>query len=297
METRRLFLQKTGLIALGTMLSPALLDATAKVKNVGIQLYSLRDVIQKDTKNVMTALAKFGYKEIESYGIDSGNFHGIAAKEFKKMVEDLGMKLISAHAMPGRLADKSVKESIDVFAPKWKATVETANQAGLKYITVPYMEDNFRQSLDDYKQSVEALNKLGEYASSQGLKCTYHNHAFEFEQKEGQDLYEMMLTGCDAKYVNFEMDLYWVVFAGKDPLTYFEKYPKRFFQWHVKDMSKIKREENADLGQGAIDFTKIFQKAKQAGTKHFFVEQETGYNPDSITSVGNGFKYLKNMNY
>jgi sugar phosphate isomerase/epimerase len=297
METRRSFLQKTSVLALGALASPHLLTAYGRVKNVGIQLWSLRDVIHKDTKNVLTRLAGFGYKELESYGLLPDKLHGFAPLEFKKMANDLGLKLISSHAPFGRLADKSVKESIDVFAPKWKATVETSNQLGLKYLTIAWIEEPLRNSLDECKRSIEAIIKMSEYAAQQGVTFTYHNHAFEFTDYDGKNMYDLFLQESDPKHLNFEMDLYWVVYAGKDPLRYFEKYPKRFFQWHVKDMSKLKREDNADLGQGAIDFVPIFQQMKKAGVKHFFVEQESGYSPDSITSVENCVEFMKNLKF
>ena len=296
MENRREFIKKAGLLSLGAAFFSPYAEAS-KVKKFGIQLYSLRDTIAKDTKNILTQLASYGYKELESYGVDSGKFHGFAPAEFKKMVDDLGMKVVSAHASWTRQQDKDVKDGIDVFAPKWKSSVEAAAHAGLKYINVPWTEGHFRKSVDDFKACAEALNKLGEYTVSQGLKFNYHNHAFEFDAIDGVEMMDVLLKECDPKYVNFEFDLYWVVFAGKDPVTYFEKYPGRFPQWHVKDMNKNKKEENADVGSGSIDFARLFKSAKKAGTKSFFVEHETNYNPDPITSAKNSAAYLKSLTY
>jgi sugar phosphate isomerase/epimerase len=298
METRRTFLQKTSALMFTTLASPTLLMASqGRIKNVGIQLWSLRDVIHQDTQKVLNRLAQFGYKEIESYGLEADKLHKFAPLEFKKMVTGLGMKLISSHTSFVRETDKPVKESLDVFAPKWKGIVETANQLGLKYLTIGWMPEHFRNSGDENKRSAEAVIKMSEYAAQQGVTLTYHNHDFEFKDYEGENLYDILLTQSNPKHLNFEMDLYWVVYAGKDPLPYFENHPHRFFQWHVKDMSKSKREDNADLGQGAIDFVPIFQAIKKAGAKHFFVEQESGYNPDSITSAGNCLTFMKKLQF
>jgi sugar phosphate isomerase/epimerase len=296
MQNRRNFIKTTSLASLATLASTSLAEA-AKLKSFGIQLYSLRDIVMQDHKNVLTQLASFGYKELEAYGMDSEQTKHFFSADTKKLITDLGMKLISSHAMPGRVADKSVKGSIDDFAPNWKKTVETGLKMGLKYITVPYTEEPYRKNKDDYKQLIEMLNKLGEYTVNQGLKFTYHNHNFEFDTYDGEVMYDLMLRESDAKYVNFEMDLYWVVFAGKNPLDYFAKYPGRFKQWHVKDMDKIDKKLNTDVGKGAIDFVNIFKQAKLAGTKHFFVEQETGYNPDSTSSAKNCAIYMKDLKY
>ena len=292
---RREFIRNAGTLAASAWLLPHMSEAKT-IKNFGIQLYSLRDVIEKDTKNVLTQLAKSGYKELEAYGIDKGTFFGFSGKEFKKMAEDLGMKVIGSHAGPGRVADKAVA-NLDEFAPTWKKSVALALEAGLSYITQPWLEEKYRKSADDIKKTAESLNKLGEYAKSQGLAFTYHNHNFEFEKVDGETIYDIMLKNTDPKVANFEMDLYWVYFAGKDPVTYFNAHPGRFKQFHVKDMSKTDDKINGDLGKGKIDFATLFKHAEKSGVKHYFVEQESGYNPDSITSAKNCAAYFKTLNY
>ncbi|MBC8110080.1 MAG: TIM barrel protein, partial [Verrucomicrobia bacterium] len=192
-QTRRDFLKKAGSLSLSALLLPQIAEA-AKLKKFGIQLYTLRATLDKDAKNLLTQLAASGYKEIEAYGIDSGKFHGFTPVEFKKIVDDLGMKLISAHAMPMVAFEKDAKASLDELVPNWKKAVQTANEAGLKYITCPWWQEKHRQSGDDYKKTAEILNKLGEYSASQGLKFAYHNHAFEFDVKDGIMLYDTMLA-------------------------------------------------------------------------------------------------------
>lgn len=297
MQTRRDFIKQAGvLMVAGAFLTPKFSQA-AKLNKFGIQLYTLRDVIEKDTKNVLTHLSKDGYKELEAYGVDTGKFFGHAAKEFKKMVDDLGMKTVSTHASMGRPIGKTAKDGLDVCAPKWKKAVEAANEAGLKYINIPYLEDHFRKTEDDVKQTAEIFNKLAEYAKAHGLDFAYHNHDFEFQKVGDKEIYDILLAETDAKLVKFEMDLFWVIYAEKDPIAYFDKHPGRFPMWHIKDMNKTNRKENIDVGKGSIDFIKLWKHSEKAGLKHSFVEQENGYNPDSITSAKNCADYLKTVNY
>ncbi len=293
--TRRDFLKLSGAAALSTLAMPYV--QAANIKNIGIQLYTLRDVIAKDTKNVLTQLSKAGYKELEAYGIDSGNFFGTKAAEFKKMVTDLGMKTIGSHASPDVKFDKDVKAGLDVVAPNWKKAVATAKEGGLTYITCPWWKEEYRKSAEDYKKSAAIINMLGEYAVQQGLKFTYHNHDFEFKKQGSSDFYDILLKDTNPKIVNFEMDLYWVVAAGKNPDDYFTKYPGRFHQVHVKDMSKADKTKNTEVGKGSINFANIFKMAPKAGIKHYFVEQENNYSPDPVASAKLSATYLKSFNF
>ncbi|MDJ1468045.1 TIM barrel protein [Cytophagaceae bacterium DM2B3-1] len=292
---RRDFLKISGAAALSAWAMPY--AQATPIKNIGIQLYTLRDVIGKDTKNVLTQLAKDGYKELEAYGIDSGKFFNLSGAEFKKIVTDLGMKTIGSHASPDVKFDKDVKAGLDAVAPNWKKAVETAKEGGLTYITCPWWKEEHRKSADDYKKSAAIINLLAEYAVKQGLKFTYHNHDFEFKKFGNTDFYDVLLAQTNPKAVNFEMDLYWVVAAGKNPDDYFTKYPGRFHQVHVKDMSKADKTKNTEVGKGSIDFAKILKLAPKAGIKHFFVEQENNYSPDSLASAKLCADYLKKFNY
>ncbi len=293
--TRRNFLKVSGAAALSAWTIPYAQAAT--IKNIGIQLYTLRDVIEKDTKNVLTQLSKAGYKELEAYGIDSGSFFGKSASEFKKMVTDLGMKTVGSHAMPDVQFDKDVKDGLDVVVPNWKKAVATAREGGLTYITCPYWKEEHRQSAEDYKKAAAIINLLGEYAVEQGLKFTYHNHDFEFKKIGDTDFYDTLLKETNPTMVNFEMDLYWVVAAGKNPADYFTKHPGRFHQVHVKDMSKTDKTKNTEVGKGSINFASILKMAPKAGIKHFFVEQENGYSPDSVASAKLSATYLKKFTF
>jgi sugar phosphate isomerase/epimerase len=281
---RRTFIQSTALAIVGAGLTTNLLAGGSKYKKkVGLQLYSLRDVINKDPKAVLKSVADFGYKELETYGHNNGKLFGLSVKEYGDYVKGLGMRTISGHY------------GMDVVEKTWSQVCDEAKSLGQEYVTVPWLDAKYYSSMDELKKTCNTINKAAEVAKTKGLKTAYHNHAFEFKQVEGQVMYDVMLAELDPK-ISMEMDIFWVVNAGLDPIQYFEKYPGRFEQWHVKDMDKSDRNRNADVGTGAIDFTKIFAASKKSGMKHFYIEQETypGSSSDSVkASIKNFLGLIK----
>jgi sugar phosphate isomerase/epimerase len=265
---RRTFIQSSARAAAGLVAMPALMQLVSGCQSlkssIGLQLYTLRDTIMNDPRGVLQKVAGFGYKELETFAYRDGKIFGMPFSEFGTFVKDLGMKVTSGHY------------GLDLAkADDWEKTVTDAGSIGQEYLVVPYIQDTERKSIDDYKKICESLNKAGEVCNKNGLRFGYHNHAFEFDKLDGQIPFDVMLAELDPKLVGMEMDIFWVVNAGYDPLQYFSKYPGRFEQWHVKDMDKSDRMRNADVGTGAIDWKPIFDQAKQSGMKHFYVEQET----------------------
>jgi sugar phosphate isomerase/epimerase len=277
---RREFIQQSALATAGAF---ALSSFTfAPNKKIGLQLYSLRDVIGKDVKGVLEKVAKFGYKELEAYSYNDGKIFNLKYKEFADQAKSLGMKVTSGHHLLGK--SESNKAMKGTLMNDWERAVIDAKEVGQEFMVVAYLTADERTSLDDYKKICEALNKGGEICKKNGIRLNYHNHDFEFEKLDGVVAYDLMLKELDPKLVGMEMDLYWVHVANQSPLDYFAKYPGRFEQWHVKDMDKVDPKKQVDVGTGRIDFKSIFAKAKQAGLKHFYVEQEA-YPVSSIESV------------
>lgn len=270
---RRAFIQNTALAVAGAgLINSAWAAAGSKYKNkVGLQLYSLRDIINKDSKAVLKMVADAGYKELETYGYNAGTLFGMPVKEYGDYVKSLGMKTVSGHY------------GIDLLAKDWDRTCADAKSLGQEYVVVPWLNKEFYSSLDVLKKTCETINKAALVAKKNDLKMGYHNHAFEFELVEGQTMFDVMLKELDPS-VSMEMDIFWVVNAGHDPIAYFNKYPGRFHQWHVKDMDKSDKNRNADVGTGLIDFKPIFAAAKKSGMKHFYIEQET-YPNNSTESI------------
>jgi sugar phosphate isomerase/epimerase len=273
---RREFIQTTSLAALGaaTLSAFSLIDK----RKIGLQLYSLRDIIPQDPKGVLKKVAGFGYKELEAYSYSDGKIFGLNYKEFTEYVNSLGMRVTSGHY------------GLTKSSSEWERAVSDAKESKQEYMVIPSLSEDDRK---DYKRTCEAINKAGELCNKYGIRLNYHNHDFEFEQYEGQIAYHVMLKELDPKLVGMEMDIYWMHVANQNPLDYFAKYPGRFEQWHVKDMDKTNPKLQVDVGTGRIDFKSIFAKAKQSGLKHFYIEQEE-YPVSSIDSIENSIKNVKN---
>jgi len=280
---RREFVQTAAFAAAGLLSLPSFLAAGKRQKGMGLQLYTLRDTIGNDPKGVLKKVADLGYKELETYGYNNGKIFGMDFTEFCTHVKSLGMKVTSGHYGLSALQGDT-----------WKQAVDDAKKNGQEYMIIAYINEPDRKSIDDYKKICADLNKAGEVCNKSGIRFGYHNHAFEFDKLDGQVPYDLMLKELDPKKVGMEMDIFWIVNAGQDPLKYFAQYPGRFEQWHIKDMDKADKNRNADVGTGAIDFKSIFAQAKLSGMKRWYVEQET-YPGDPLDSVAASAKFMKTL--
>lgn len=290
---RRTFIERSALAAGGltfASLYSCNKPMTTTTKPVGIQLYTVKDIFEKDVMGTLKLVAETGFTEVETYGHDSGKIFGVPYADFAAEVKRLGMKIVSGHYGTGQ----SSPEKIGTPSNQWERTVNEAKEAGQRYTTIAWLDENERNSLDALKRTCEVINKAAEVSKQYGLRMAYHNHAFEFDKVEGEVIYDVMLKELDPALVAMEMDIYWVAFAGLDPVTLFKNHPGRFELWHVKDMDKTDRTKNSDVGSGTIDFRPIFGAAEQSGMKHFFLEQEYFTGPQAI-SIKNGITYLKTI--
>jgi len=285
MNSRRTFLKQAGLAASATLLIPSFAFNKAN-KNVGLQLYTLRDLLPKDVNGVIEKVAGAGYKEVETYGFANGKFWNLSIKEFKALLDANGLKAPSGHYGMDEFAKTGKTD-------KLKADIDSCAAIGGKYFTIAGAHVDMSKGADGFKKTASDFNKVAEMAKQSGLKFAYHNHDFEFKKLDNLTGYDVYLQETDKNLVNFEMDLYWVERSGNDPLTLFKKYPGRFPMWHVKDMDKTKPELNTEVGKGSIDFKSIFSGAKLAGMQHFFVEHENNYQPDPIGSIKTSCDYIK----
>ncbi|MCZ4224607.1 sugar phosphate isomerase/epimerase family protein [Pedobacter rhodius] len=272
--------------AAAAFLIPSFAFAADK-KVVGLQLYSLREDLPKDVKGVLEKVGKAGFKEVETYGFSiKDQFWGLTPAEFKQVLDANGLKAVSGHyGLGSYLVDDNTDEL--------KAAIAAAKVLGSEYVTIPWLSPDLRKTAEDYKKLVIKINKAGQMCKDAGIRLAYHNHDFEFEKHGDTTGYEILLKGTDKSLVDFELDLYWVVRSGKDPIALFKENPGRFTMWHVKDMDKTKKEWNTEVGQGSINFKSIFAAAKLSGMKHFFVEHETNYKPNPIESVKISCDYIK----
>ncbi len=287
MNTRRSFIKQSGLLTAGLMMDPS--DLLKKQKNVGIQLYSVRDEIFKDPRGVIKKIAAAGYSEVEMFGLNAENkFYGLTVKEFAQLLKDNKLKSPSGHYMPEKfLFENGNGDDVKNFC-------DVGNALGNKYIIIPWMQEERRKTIDQYKALAERINKAAEICKKANLQLAYHNHDFEFADMNGQNGYDVLLNNTDKDLVKMELDLYWVVRAGHNPVELFKKHPGRFHLWHVKDMDKQDKTKNTEVGNGLVDFKSIFANAKLSGVKHYMVEQENNYKPDIFTSIKTSNSYTKN---
>jgi len=287
MISRRNFLINSSVAAAAALLVPSFVMAAADKRVVGLQLYSLRDELPKDVKGTIAKIAKAGFKEVETYGFSiKDQFWGLTPKEFKALLDANGLKAPSGHYGLGTyLSDGNTTEL--------KAAIAAAKVLGSEYVTIPWLDGSIRKNADDYKKIAARINEAGKLTKAAGIRLAYHNHNFEFEKQGDTTGYEILLKGTDKKLVDFELDLYWVVRSGNDPIKLFKENPGRFTMWHVKDMDKANPALNAEVGTGSINFKPIFAQAKLSGMKHFFVEHETNYKPNPMESVAASCAFIK----
>lgn len=284
MTTRRDFIKQSSLLSAAFLVNRN--DFFKTQKRIGVQLYTLRNDLSKNPRAVLEQVAALGYLDVETFGYNKGKWFGMTATEFAGELKKNGLKSPSGHTFPGGIFLK------DGWEEDWKKAVDDSKTLGQEYIVIPWLEEPHRKSLDNYKKIAEGLNKAAGMAKEVGLKFAYHNHDFEFASIDGQTGFDILMNGTDPKLVAMELDIYWAVRAGKDPVELFKAHPGRFPLWHIKDMDKTEKKFFTEVGNGVIDFKTIFANAKKAGMKHFYVEQDQcpGAPMDSIKqSIG----YLK----
>ena len=263
---RRHFIQNLSFGAAGLYMSPLLADQFKK-KSLNVQLYTVRDAVSKNLEGTLERLAGLGYKNIELYGYN-GTFFGKTANEFKTILSNTGIKVLSSHHTTG-IAMKGK----GTLSDGWDKAVEDVHALGAEYMVCAFLFPNERTP-EIYKSLPAMFEKAATATKAAGIQFAYHNHDFEFEKLGDTLVYDFLLNNTPADLVKMEMDLYWISKAGQDPVQYFEKYPGRFHLWHVKDM-EAGTKAITEVGNGTIDFDRIFKARKKAGLKYWFVEQDT----------------------
>ena len=286
---RRKFIKQTAGISSGFALATLagnsiftndLFEEMKKLKSFGLQLYTLREDLPKDPKAVLKQIASFGYKQIESYEGKDGMFWGMGHTGFKKYMDELGMTIISSHCDITNNFERKANEAAAI---------------GMKYLFCPWKGP--QKKLDDYKKFAGEFNVCGEICRKAGIRFGYHNHDYSFKELEGELPQDVMMKGTNPDTVDFEMDIYWVVATGHNPIDWFNKYPNRFRACHVKDRAKNPGTDNGknsiDLGAGSIDFSKILKAGAKSGMQYFIVEQEAYPIGTPLQSVQKNAAYMK----
>lgn len=248
----------------------------------GLQLYTLRDDLPKDPKEVMKQAASFGYKQFEGFEGDKGLWWGMSHTDFKKYMAELGVMFISSHCDTHKNFERKCSEAAEV---------------GMKYLISPYVGP--QKKIDDFKKIADDFNNLGETCKKHGLRFAYHNHNYSFRPLEGQVPQDVLMQNTNADLVDFEMDIYWVVTAGENPETWLKKYPNRFRLCHIKDRRKnaaaTDEDASVDVGTGSIDWSTVLHTAAENGMQYYIVEQEKYDNSTPLKSAQVDASYLKTL--
>jgi sugar phosphate isomerase/epimerase len=302
---RRKFIKSSAVALAGTLLLPDDIFANKKKMNTitGLQLYSVRADMQKAPLDTLKQLADMGYRYVEHANYINGKFYGYSPTEFKKILDDLNLKMPSGHTvLSGKEWDESKKE----FSDKWKQTIEDAATVGQKYVISPWMDESLRQDYDGLLRFLDVFNKSGELCKQSGLKFGYHNHDFEFKYSlNGQKVYDIILDKTDPALVLQQIDIGNMYGAGGRALDILKKHPGRFESMHVKDeiVSKTGGEmhdnyESTVLGKGILPVKEIVDLfRKKGGTTEFIIEQESYQDLTPLESAKQDLAMMKKWGY
>jgi sugar phosphate isomerase/epimerase len=289
---RRTFLKTAGTAAALSLVPSRFLwaDGQHRVSPIGVQLYTVRDLMKNDFEGTIAKVAQVGYKEVEFAG-----YFGRSADRVKAVLDENGLKAPSTHVQYDELDDK------------FPSVIEFSKAIGLEYIICPWIPPELRKSPDIWKQASEKFNKCGEQSKAAGMQFGYHNHWFEFLPTNGVLPYDELLRLSDPNLVKMEMDLCWISTTGTDPVKYFEKYPGRFPLVHVKDVKTMPKVTKGggqnfgdtvdltEVGSGVIDWKRIFAHADTAGIKHYIVEHDHPKQP--LESIKGSYEYLSKLTW
>jgi sugar phosphate isomerase/epimerase len=275
-------------IALAVFVAGGIVSCTTPkpTKEVGLQLWSVKDDMKTDAKGTIEKVGAMGYKLIEAAGYSDGKFYGMEPADFKALCDANKVNFFSSHC------GQAVPDSAGWAASMawWDTCIAAHKAAGVKYIVQPFMDKVGYESIAGVKRYCDYFNAVGEKCNAAGIRFGYHNHSEEFKDVEGQTIYDYMLKNTDPAKVMFEMDLYWIAEGGKRPVDYFNAYPGRFELWHVKDKAEIGGKD------AKMDFKPIFESAEKAGMKKYIVEVEE-YNFAPIESAQKSLEFLQNAEY
>ena len=296
---RRDFLKTTAAISVSVPFLPSHLMTTNNpyVEQIGVQLYTVRNQMEKDPAATLKAIKEAGYAQIEGGDVRS-------YKELTPMMQDLGLTSSSTFFPWSFVTGRW--DLVGQEAPKgysFEQMVDDAVKYNFKYLVFGYMTEGERETLDDYRRIAEQLNTAGELCQKAGIDLCYHNHAFEFEPIDGQVPYRIFMEEFDPGTVFFELDVFWASLAGHDPIALMKELPGRIKLLHLKDKkpgtptmfdhNEVPHDAFQELGDGVVNITKVMQLAEETGVEQCFVEQDQS--PDPVASIGQSIDYLREI--
>jgi sugar phosphate isomerase/epimerase len=299
-SNRRTFIKTGALAFAGTaVFNNSLFAAPGKKGIIGLQLYSIRDDMSRDPLGSLAKLAETGYEYVEHASYTDRKFYGYPAPEFKKILDDLGLKMISGHTEMGRQHwDEARKD----FSESWKFTLEDAAILGQKYVVSPWIDEGIRKNYDDFRGLMDVFNKCGELCKKQGMKFGYHNHNFEFSEKlNGETLFDIIMNSIDPDLVVMQLDTGNLFDGGAVALDVVKRYPGRFENVHVKDVRKSDetgKYESVIIGDGVADVRKVIELIKTTGgAQVMIIEQESYQGKSPMECVKRDLEVIKEWKF
>src|SRR6478735_620681 len=260
---------------------------TIKAQEIGLQLYSLRNQFKTDVPGTLAKIKSWGITEIEG-----GGTYGLPMDDYKKMLANNNLKMVSVGA------------DFNTLATNPQAAVDEAKAFGATYIMCAWVPHNGTDfSIADIQKAITVFNTAGKLIHDNGLTFCYHPHGYEFRPYENGTLFDYLVKNTNPEYVNFEMDVFWVKHPGQDPVALLQKYPKRFLMLHLTDRQHgtegnqngtADHHTNVVLGKGDVNIAAVMKEAKKIGIKHYFIEDES---PRSVEQIPESLMYLKQLKY
>ena len=298
--SRRTFVKSGAMFALGAAILPrSVFAASAEKAVVGLQLYSVREDMKSDPEGSLKKVAGMGYKVVEHAGYADRKFYGFTPSEFKKMLEDLGMKMYSGHVDFGVKAwDASKKD----FTDSWKYTVEDAASVGQQFVITPELDENAQSNYDELMKVLDLWNKCGELCRKYGMKFGYHDDFNKNAVLNNMKLYDIIMKNSDPKLTIQQFDIANLYnAAGTDPRDIINNYPGRFVSLHVKDVLKEKNKDNMHdstiLGKGVLNVKDVLPLAVKNGAWLLIIEQEAYQNESPMDCVRDDLAAMKSWGY
>ncbi len=299
--SRRKFITHSAAALAGASFLPRLsFVGLAKGEVIGIQLYSVRDDMNKDPLGTLKQLAAMGYKNVEHANYVNRKFYGYTPAEFKKILDDLGMKMPSGHTvMSAQHWDETKKD----FTDPWKYTVDDAAYMGQQYVISPWMDNKYRKDRSSLLGFMDVFNKSGELCKKSGMKFGYHNHDFEFSEKlDGEVLFDIILNHTDASLVIIQLDTGNLYNGGANAMDVVKKYPGRFLSLHVKDEIAAaggnEKYESTILGAGIVNLKAVIDEVRRTTRGvHYIIEQESYQGKTPLECAKENLTIMKNWGY
>ncbi len=300
--SRRTFVKRTGLTLAGISFLPSVLTGRTSPDILGLQLYTVRDDMKNDPAGTLKKVAQMGYKDVEHAGYYNQKFYGYSIADFKKILNDNGLKMESGHDF---LGSKQWDKSTNDFTDDWRKTIDDAAAIGMKYVISPGVDESLCQNMNDFRRYMDMFNKSGALCKKAGIHFAFHNESYEFNHMlDGMPIYDLILQSTDKNLVAQQMDIGNMYEPGGRAMYYLKKYPGRFMLMHVKD--EVKKDAAGDDGntyesclltKGVIPVKQIVDYARKTGTKYFIVEQESYQDKTPVECAAEDFKTMESWGY